>query len=80
MRQAKCVSTPHSSEGILPRLSVERPPFHDNRRPVRQPFIFPKKKTYPSPPMVGTPMQFPQCAMPLTTPAKRERLCCSVSP
>ena len=23
--------------------------------------------------MVGTPMQFPQCAMPLTTPAKRER-------
>ena len=24
--------------------------------------------------MVGTPMQFPQCAMPLTTPAKRERM------
>ena len=36
-----------------------RPPFHDNRRPAPQPFIFPKKKTYPSPPMVGTPMQFP---------------------
>ena len=32
--------------------------------------------------MVGTPMQFPQCAMPETTPAKRERfhLCCTVSP
>ena len=30
--------------------------------------------------MVGTPMQFPQCAMPLTTPAKRERQCCAVSP
>ena len=34
-------------------------PFHDDRHPARQPFIFPKKKTYPSPPMVGTPMQFP---------------------
>ena len=32
--------------------------------------------------MVGTPMQFPQCAMPLATPAKRERFhwCCAVSP
>ena len=26
--------------------------------------------------MAGTPMQFPQCAMPPTTPAKRERLSC----
>ena len=58
------------------------PPFHDICRPARQPFIFPRKKTYTSPPMVGTPMQFPQCAMPETTPAKRERfhLCCAVSP
>ena len=37
-----------------------------------------KKKTSTSP----RPMQFPQCAMPLTTPAKRERFhwCCAVSP
>ncbi len=41
-----------------------------------------KKKTCTSPPMAGTPMQFPQCAMPLTTPANRERFhwCCAVSP
>ena len=56
------------------------PPIRDNCRPARQPFIFPRKKTCTSPPMAGTPMQFPQCAMPLTTPVKRERLCCAVSP
>ena len=58
------------------------PPFHDSRCPGRQPFIFPGKKTYTSPPMAGTPKQFPQCAMPPATPAKRERFlwCCAVSP
>ncbi len=29
--------------------------------------------------MVGTPRQFPQCAMPLPTPAKRERFTCYAS-
>ena len=58
------------------------PPIRDNCRPARRLFIFTRKKTYTSPPMVGTPMQFPQCAMPLTTPAKRERFhwCWAVSP
>ena len=51
------------------------PPFRDSRRTARQPFIFTRKKTYTSPPMVGTPMQFPQCAMPETTPANKRRLC-----
>ena len=36
---------------------------------------FPRKKTHASPPMVGMPMQFPQCAMPETTPANKGRLC-----
>jgi hypothetical protein len=33
--------------------------FQNQRSTAQQPFIFQKKKTYTSPPMVGTPMQFP---------------------
>ena len=50
--------------------AIPREPRH-----TRQPCIFPRKKTCTPPPMAGTPMQFPQCAMPETTPANKRRLC-----
>ena len=49
------------SEGARVRLIIrfQHCAIHRKCHLARQPFIFPKTKTYPSPPMVGTPMQFP---------------------